>query len=852
MKQPENSAPTPRVAVPSPRWLPTRVHATRIALWYGLFGMLWILFSSWILHHIVREAAVEAWLETIKGWLFVGTTALLLGLALNRYFHVIRQSVKQVQESELRLQLLGDNLPDCYVFQYTHSEGGRPCFTYVSGGVERVHGLRVEDILRDAECLLSQMSATQRLQFADAERDSALAMSDFSLEFNVGCADGHVRTLQIRSRPRKNSRGDVEWDGFVADVTKIRQAEAEARAGEDRLRLFIENARMALAMFDRDMCYLAVSPRWRSDFHLGDQELIGRCHYEVFPEIPDELRAIHRRCMAGEVLRGEAEPFVRADGTVQWLHWEIQPWRTTADTIGGVIVSSEEVTEQKRNEEERSRLAAAMEQAVESICITDVDARILYVNPAFEKTTGFTRQEALGQTPRLLKSGRQDANFYEQLWSVLKRGEVWRGHFINKRKDGSLFEENAAISPIRDHSGVITNYVAIKLDVTREMALETELRQIQKLEAIGQLAGGVAHDFNNILAVILMQSEQALEEELSPSMQGCITDIKQAAERACSLTRQLLLFSRRQIMQSRILDLNEVVTNLAKMLRRILGEDVLLRLDLHSRPLWIDADAGMLDQVLMNLSVNARDAMPSGGRLTVTTGERTINGESVRENPTLSPGRYACLSVHDDGAGIAPDVLPHIFEPFFTTKAPGKGTGLGLATVFGIVKQHKGWVDVQSAVGQGTTFQILLPGDDTQRADGEEVTVKTKARGGGETILVVEDDSRVSKVVRTILERYGYRVFEARHGKQALAVAQQVGERLDLLLTDMVLPEGMDGREIASQLRSLLPGLKVVFMSGYSPELAGRPLALHSEDCFIQKPFESAAVLAMIRRCLES
>ncbi len=851
MENPRLTSGTERPLTPAGAAPQSRHQATKIAAWYAVLGAAWILGSGWVLHQLVHNPATEAWLETLKGWFYVGATAILLKVALGRYFGQLEQSTELAQENEIRLRRLGDNLPEGYVYQYFYDESGCPHFRYISAGVERVTGLTVEQVLGDAGLAHAQIGASEHERLVAAERESAEKMTDFSMEVHIRRPDGDVRALQLKSRPRRNARGRVEWDGFAVDVTKMRQAEAAARVGEERLRLFIETAAVALAMFDRKMGYLAVSPRWRADFHLGDQELIGRCHYDVFPEIPQSLKAVHARCLGGEVVRGDDERFERADGTVQWLRWDARPWRTTDGTVGGIIISSEEVTEQKRIEEERARLAAAMEQAAEAICITDTAARILYVNPAFEKSSGFSRQEALGRTPGILKSGKQDPSFYEHLWSVLRSGEVWRGHFINKRKDGSLFEEDAAISPVRDQTGVVTNYVAIKLDVTREMALQAELRQSQKLEAIGQLAGGVAHDFNNLLAVILVQSEELLEEEMSPSMRSCLQDIKKAAERASTLTRQLLLFSRRQVMQPRILDVNEVVTNLAKMLRRILGEDIQLRLDLHSKPLLTNADAGMIEQVLMNLSVNARDAMPSGGRLTVATGARSVDASTGDEDHEVTPGRYVWFCVHDDGEGISPDVLPHIFEPFFTTKEPGKGTGLGLATVFGIIRQHGGWVDVRSEVGQGTTFHIFLPASHVEGTQADEGSPKPKPRGGSETILLVEDEPSVSRVVRSILERHGYRVLDATHGKPALEIGRQGTTHIDLLLTDMVLPGGMNGLEIATELRALMPALRVVFMTGYSPELAGHSLELQAGDGFIQKPFRPDTVLSAVRQALD-
>ncbi|HEY5282180.1 MAG TPA: PAS domain S-box protein, partial [Polyangia bacterium] len=768
---------------PRPAWAPTRKQAVKIATCYALLGAAWVLFSGLVLHALVSDPATVAWLETAKGWFFVASTAFLLGFVLDRYFRVLRASIDRAQENQLRLQFLGDNLPDSYVYQYSQGDDGLPRFRYVSAGVERIHGVSVAQVLTDARCLYSQVEPGELESSVFKGMESARTLSDLITELKIRRPDGELRILEGRSRPRRGADGQTEWYGVAADVTKIRQAQAEAAAGRDRLRLFIDHAPGAVAMFDRDMRYVAVSSRWMSDFGLGEREVVGQSHYEIFPELSQTLKDVHRQAMAGEVVRGSEDRFERPDGRVQWLTWEVHPWHATEDSIGGIVIFSEDVSERRRTvealrqseaeframfevasigmgqadpatgrllrvnrklgeisgysetellgmriqdlthpedrvgdwadlqgviagkapsyrrekryvrkdgqvawvnvnmtvlrdgvgtplravatieeitgrkqaEEERSRLAAAMEQAAEAICITDTQARILYVNPAFEKTTGYSRVEALGRTPRILKSGRQDAKFYQQMWGVLKDGEVWRGHFLNKRKDGTFFEEDAAISPVRDQAGVITNYVAIKLDVTREMALQAQVRQVQKLEAIGQLAGGVAHDFNNILAVILMQTEQALEDEDRSDVQASLVDIKKAAERAASLTRQLLLFSRRQVMQIATLDVNEVVTNLAKMLQRILGEDVQLRIDLHSKPLWISADAGMIDQVLMNLSVNARDAMPEGGRLTVVTDEQLVDAKASERNPSAHAGNYCCLSISDSGCGITAD-----------------------------------------------------------------------------------------------------------------------------------------------------------------------------------------------------
>jgi len=378
------------------------------------------------------------------------------------------------------------------------------------------------------------------------------------------------------------------------------------------------------------------------------------------------------------------------------------------------------------------------------------------------------------------------------------------------------------------------------------------LRQSQKMDAIGQLAGGVAHDFNNILSALLMQTE-LLEatEHLPVEVMDGLKQIRADANRAADLTRQLLQFGRRQVMQLRNLDLNEVVANLAKMIARIIGEDVQMRIKLHPAPLVTHADVGMLEQVLMNLVVNARDAMPEGGRLRIETAENVVDEDGARLHPDAAPGHYVCISVSDTGSGIPPEVLPRIFEPFFTTKQVGKGTGLGLATVFGIVKQHAGWIKVDNHPGQGVTFWICLPASTVTAAAAAATEAKSKPRGGGETILLAEDEPGVRRSLRVILERQGYKVLEAANGIEALDLWLAHRRKVALLLTDLVMPGGLNGQEVAEQLRAAQPNLKVIYTSGYSPEIAGRELQLRAGENFVAKPFVLDDLLETIRRCLD-
>ena len=546
--------------------------------------------------------------------------------------------------------------------------------------------------------------------------------------------------------------------------------------------------------------------------------------------------------------------FRRRDGS--WCDIEIVGQSHLDDpAIAGVVLNVRDVTRRKALEEAHRRLAAAVEQAAETIVITDVQGTILYANPAFEKITGYSRQEALGQNPRMLKSGRHDAAFYTRMWSALVHGEVWRGHMINQRKDGTLYEEDASITPIRDTAGHTVNYVAVKRDVTHEVQLADQLRQAQKMEAVGQLAGGVAHDFNNMLTVIRGNAELMLmdEEKLGAGARECLRHVIGATERATSLTRQLLFFSRKQVMQSQPVALNDLVRDLTRMLKRLIREDIRLECRYGAQLPFIHADPGMLEQVLLNLVVNARDAMPNGGQLVITTEGTSVAEADAQTNREARAGEFVCLTVSDTGTGIAPEHLPRIFEPFFTTKAVGKGSGLGLATVYGIIQQHQGWIEVSSRFGEGTTFKIFLPAIPAPDEKVAAAHAEAKARGGTETILLAEDDEAVRMTTRRVLERYGYIVCEAATAREAQEVWRSRREEIALLLADMIMPEGITGRDLAEELRKDRPGLKVVFMSGYSAEVVGRDTEFfrRTRGHFLRKPCSPGTLAQTVRQCLD-
>jgi signal transduction histidine kinase/CheY-like chemotaxis protein len=383
-----------------------------------------------------------------------------------------------------------------------------------------------------------------------------------------------------------------------------------------------------------------------------------------------------------------------------------------------------------------------------------------------------------------------------------------------------------------------------------------ELWQAQKMEAIGQLAGGVAHDFNNMLAVMRGNAELLLlsPTKHSPETRDCLKQITAAAERAAKLTRQLLAFSRKQVMQSQPLDLNDLAANLGQMLTRAIGEHIRLECHYAARLPFVQADTGMIEQVLVNLVLNARDAMPDGGNLYLVTERVMLDESHVRANPDARAGEFVCLTVRDTGTGIAKEHLPRIFEPFFTTKEIGKGTGLGLSTVYGIMKQHRGWIEVSSQLGTGTTFKLFLPSTPAPARVAPSTPPPTAASGDGESILIVEDDDGVRAITRRILANLGYKIHEANSAKQALGVWSEHRDEIVLLLSDVVMPGGTSGRELAEQLRAEKPALKIVLMSGYSPDIAGKDTMYfrRTNTFFLPKPCSSGVLGETIRRCLDA
>jgi two-component system cell cycle sensor histidine kinase/response regulator CckA len=511
---------------------------------------------------------------------------------------------------------------------------------------------------------------------------------------------------------------------------------------------------------------------------------------------------------------------------------------------------------QLRHSEEQYR--AIFNASADALMLWNSRLQRVDVNPAHERIFGFAREDVVGR-------GFESLNYPDDMvrprLAMVERalaGQACQAEIEALRKDGRRIVTELRTIPFR-HRGephvlqIARDITAQRAALAERAALESQLRQAQKMEAIGQLTGGLAHDFNNLLTVIQGHTQLVLSAHaISPKSRDSLTKVATASQRASQLTRQLLTFSRKQFVQLVPNDLNQIVANVRMMLEPLLGEAVKLRWTPSVELPLIEADPGMVEQVIVNLAVNARDAMPGGGELTLTTWACEVQPGDLQSHPQGRAGRFVCLSVRDTGSGIDPQTMEHIFEPFFTTKGVGKGTGLGLATVYGIVKQHQGWIDVTSELGVGTTFRIFFPVATAPATTMEPAVAEGGEVGGGkETILVVEDEPALRELVSHILRDLGYDVMEAVHGKEALKVWDARSRHVDLLLTDMMMPEGITGSELATRLRQEAPELKVVYTSGYSPELVGRDLQLQPGLNFLPKPYNPRTLARTVRECLD-
>ena len=520
---------------------------------------------------------------------------------------------------------------------------------------------------------------------------------------------GKTSYLRIILTPLFDESGGVQGcQAVIEDVTDRRTAEGALRESEERFRSLFGNSLDAILLSVPDGRILMANPAASKMFDMTEEEILQGGRDGIVDTTDPRLKlALEERSRTGK-FQGELN-YKRKDGTVFPAEISSALFRDAKGEWKSTIIIRD-VASRKRLEEAQKRLAIAVEQAAEAIVITDTAGNIQYVNPGFERVSGYTCDEALGKNPKLLQSGEHDRMFYENLWDTIKAGNVWTGRFTNKKKDGSIYHEDSTVSPVRDSDGKIVNFVAVKRDITENLELSRQLLQAQKMEAIGTLAGGIAHDFNNLLQITLGYSELLLSEKQEDDPEYAdLSKILQSARSGAELVQRLLMFSRKVEPKPIPTNLNAQIVQVENILRRTIPKVIEIRLDLSGDLFNILADPAQIEQVLMNLAVNARDAMPEGGRLTLGTRNVTLNEEFCKLRHGTEPGEYVLLTVSDTGQGMDEGTIEHIFEPFYTTKELGRGTGLGLSMVYGIVRQHDGYVTCYSEVGRGTTFNVYFP-----------------------------------------------------------------------------------------------------------------------------------------------
>ncbi|HEX4613360.1 MAG TPA: PAS domain S-box protein [Urbifossiella sp.] len=642
------------------------------------------------------------------------------------------------------------------------------------------------------------------------------------------------------------------------DVTARRRVEEDLFREREFLRTVLDNISEGVLACD-PAGRLTLSNRAAREIHGSGGPLPAEGWWDRFPQYwPDGTRIGYDdlplvRAVRGNRVRDVEFVVARPDGGRRTVVGNGEPLADPGGNRIGAVLALDDVTDRRRAEEGlrlRDRVIGAASQGILITDPTRPDDPIIYVTPGFERLTGHAAAEVIGRNCRFLQGPDTDPTATAALRDAVAAGRAYSVELLNYRKDGTPFWNALSVTPVRDGDRV-THFVGVQTDVTDRRRLEDQLRQAQKMEAVGQLAGGVAHDFNNLLTVINGYSELLLETIPADAPdRPAMAAVREAGERAAGLTSQLLAFSRQSVLDPQVVDPNAVVAETARMLGRLIGEDVTLALALAPRAGRVRVDPGQFGQVLMNLAVNARDAMPTGGRLTIETRDVELDGEFARVIPGIRPGRYVLTAVTDSGVGMPPEVRTRVFEPFFTTKGPGRGTGLGLATVYGIVKQSGGHVEVYSEVGIGTTFKIYLP---AVREDGAAVpeAEPVRARGGSERVLVVEDQDDVRGLAVVALQAHGYSVLEAADGPAALRFLDPPGVALDLLVTDVVMP-GMSGRQLAEAVRAARPGLPVLFVSGYTDDAVVRHGILQAEVAFLRKPYTPLSLARKVREVLDA
>ena len=756
---------------------------------------------------------------------------------------------ERVRQAEEKYRSIFENAVEG-IFQSTPE--GR--FITVNPSLARILGYDSSEEVIETITDITHQLYVDPVRRADAARIQEEHGVIHGFEFEAYRKNGEKIWLSVNRRPVHDGNGvEIYREGSIEDITERKHAEARLRESEEKYRSIVETANEGIWLITNEACTSYVNQQMAAMLGYTVAEMLG---HQIFDFIFPADFAIAAQKIA-QYQRGTSETdefrLRRKDGSALVTLYNASPTKNQAGEVVGFLSMNIDITERKRAEDEllqsEQRYRLLFERNPQPMWVFDLETlAFLEVNDAAIHHYGYTREEFLAMTIKDIRPAEDIPNLLDNVSRVMPQHEdagIWK----HKKKDGTITYVEITAHELTFYGRPAQ--IVLAYDVTERRFLEEQFRQSQKLEAVGQLAGGVAHDFNNLLTVITGYSDLSLRGlDKDTPLYSNLEEIKKAGESAASLTRQLLAFSRKQVLQPKVLKLNVIVDDVNKMLQRLIGEDIDLLMVLEPSLGQIKADPGQIEQVILNLTVNARDAMPQGGKLTIETANVYLDDKYARRHTAIQPGHYVMLAVSDNGCGIDAEIQLRMFEPFFTTKEQGKGTGLGLSTVYGIVKQSDGNIWVYSEVGKGTTFKVYLPRVDEGAQEYKRSAETEEALQGTETILLAEDEDIVRKLARQVLEMYGYQVLEAVNGGAALLICERYKEPIHLLITDVVMPE-MSGRELAERRSQLCPEMRVLFMSGYTDDAIVHQGVLDAGANFIQKPFSPDALAGKVREVLD-
>ncbi|HEX2201676.1 MAG TPA: PAS domain S-box protein [Longimicrobium sp.] len=772
-----------------------------------------------------------------------------------------KRAEDELRESRRRLATLLSNLPG---MAYRCRNDPAWSLDFASEGSRELTGWDPADLVERAKVAWADLiHADDRPRVWQTVQAAISTGRPFEVEYRIRRRDGEERWVAENGRAVAGAGRAAVLEGFICDVTERKRAEAAVRRSGEYFRALIETAAEVFAVGNADGTLRYVSPAIERLTGAAPEAWLGTTLFaRVHPDDRDAVRAAFDRALAEPGVPVVAETRLRhRDGG--WRAVEVACRNLLDDpAVGGIVYNAHDVTERRGHEatllRREQQWRALIERGQDIITVVRDTGEVGFASPSVERVLGYAPDALLGSYLfELVHPDEVPAVLDVFARAIEEPGRPERVELRMRHRDGTWRILETIVTSLL-HDPAVEGIVVNSRDVTERKQAEEALAasrqqflQAQKMDAVGRLAGGVAHDFNNLLTAIRGNAELLLLD-LPAGAPGAeeVEEIRRAADRAAGLTRQLLAFSRRQVLQPRVFGLNAVVRDMEKMLGRLIGEDVALVTRLADDLAHVRADPGQLEQVVMNLAVNARDAMPSGGQLIVETRNAVLDEEMRRTFPYVVPGPYVMLAVSDTGHGMDRETRERVFEPFFTTKPAGRGTGLGLSTVYGIVKQSGGYIWVYSEPGRGTTVRIYLPSVAGGARPAGPAAAAAPARGGVETILLAEDEEPVRRLAREVLTRNGYTVLEAGDGEQALRVSERHPGRIDLLVTDVVMP-AMSGRDLSALLAAARPALRVLYMSGYTEEAVARHGVLDPGTGFIEKPFTADALASAVRRVLD-